>query len=114
MDDIMAEHKSPKARRGREPAGAQTAINAVIKERLKALGWSTRVPMFADRRERGLARWRLEYRKNRVGLEVSFNHVEAMAWKLIRLNVGIESIEVDPAARIDVGVAVFATERLKN
>ncbi|GIS93483.1 MAG: hypothetical protein CM1200mP22_07200 [Dehalococcoidia bacterium] len=49
-----------------------------------------------------------------VGVEVTFNHAEAIAWTLIRLNLAGESTEVLETSRLDVGVAVYPTVELKD
>ena len=49
-----------------------------------------------------------------VGVEVTFNHAEAIAWTLIRLNLAGESTEVLETSRLDVGVAVYPTVELKR
>ena len=45
---------------------------------------------------------------------VSFDHQEAVPWTFTRLNIAGESTEVMPSHAVDVGVAMFATERLKK
>lgn len=56
----------------------------------------------------------MDFHKQRIGVEVSFNHAEAIAWTFTRLNIGGESEMVVPEHQIDVGVAILATEQLKR
>jgi len=56
----------------------------------------------------------MDFLKDQVGVEVAFNHAEAVPWIFTRLNLAGESSEVMPSSRIRVGVAVFATENLKT
>jgi hypothetical protein len=56
----------------------------------------------------------MDFIKDRIGVEVSFNHAEAVPWTFTRLNIAGESEKVIPEHRIDVGVAFFATETLKR
>jgi len=51
--------------------------------------------------------------KDDIGVEISFNHAEAIPWTFTRLNIAGESERVLEGSRIDVGVAIFATDTLK-
>ena len=56
----------------------------------------------------------MDFLKDRIGVEVSFNHAEATAWTFTRLNIAGEVDDVDPSSQIDVGVAIFACATLKT
>jgi hypothetical protein len=56
----------------------------------------------------------MDFIKARIGVEVSFNHSEAVPWTFTRLNIAGESEKVLEEHRIDVGVAFFATDSLKK
>lgn len=102
---LVVERRSP-------PAGAQTSINRVVRERLIAKGWTAEPRLFQTSGV-DLAKWKMDFIKDNIGVEISFNHAEAIPWTFTRLNVAGESEQVQSGARIDVGVAVFATARLK-
>ena len=55
----------------------------------------------------------MDFLKARIGVEVSFNHAEAVPWTFTRLNIAGESNKVVAEHQIDVGVAFFATEEPK-
>lgn len=106
----------------RVPAGAQKAVNEVFRRRLVRRRWKSEVPLFpAGGRDH--ARWKFDFRKQsrprgkrrlRLGVEVTFNHAEPVAWTLVRLNLASESTEVIADSRIDVGVAIYPTPRFKR
>ena len=56
----------------------------------------------------------MDFIKHSVGVEVSFNHAEAVPWTFTRLNIAGESTSVMAQSQIDVGVAFFATAALKK
>ena len=56
----------------------------------------------------------MDFLKNSVGVEVSFNHAEAIAWQFTRLNIAGESERVRLDSRIDVGVVITADDSLKT
>ena len=56
----------------------------------------------------------MDFVKNQLGLEIVFNHAEALAWNFTRLHMAGESDEVKPEHRIRVGIAVLAAEELKR
>jgi hypothetical protein len=112
--DILAEYEakaSARADRGsRPPAGGQSAMNAVIDRALVARGWEPQPHLFADP---SLEKWKMDFRKERIGIEVSFNHAEAIPWQFTRLNIAGESDRVLDGSRIDVGIVVCAAPSLK-
>ena len=111
------------------PAGAQQAMNAIFKDRLPQPEWVHERALFEggdDQTDQELAKWAMDFVKRGqppeggrepdfgMGVEVSFNHAAAIAWTLVRLDLASESSEVHPDARIDVGVAIYASKSLKS
>jgi hypothetical protein len=94
---------------GRVPKGGQTAVNALFDDRL--IGWRRQPLLFGPSPE--LREWKMDFLVDRVGVEISFNHAEAIAWQLTRLTVAGESPAVLEGSRIDVGIVVTATRALK-
>lgn len=114
--DIVTTHmriaREREERGRRAPAGGQTAVNAVFDERLQRLGWRPEPLLFGG--DPDLAAWAMDFIKERVGVEVSFNHSEAIPWTLTRLTLAGESTEVIEENRVDVGVAIYATGVFKS
>lgn len=111
-DDVLRMHHAFGASGKRMPAGGQTALNALFRELLAPLGWINEPRLFRAT-EADLRKWKMDFLKSGIGLEVSFNHAEAIAWTFTRLNIAGESERVIDEHRIDVGVAFFATDSLK-
>jgi Restriction endonuclease BglII len=113
--DILAVHGELSDRRAgvgqRAPAGGQSALNELMRRRLVALGWEKEPRLFDGE---GLRKWKMDFLKEGIGVEVSFNHQEAIAWTLTRLNVAGESEAVLEEHRIDVGVAMYPSDALKR
>lgn len=103
-------------RQRRPQAGAQTAINQLIDARLRAASWRAQPPLYVggDKRGHELAGWKMDFKKDKVGVEIAFNHQEAIPWIFTRLNLAGESPEVLDDAKIKVGVAAFAAKSLKT
>jgi hypothetical protein len=55
----------------------------------------------------------MDFLRANVGVEVSFNHAEAIPWQFTRLNIAGESERVVEESRIHVGVVITATDSLK-
>jgi hypothetical protein len=107
-----ADMSADRARRSaRPPAGGQSAINKVIDELLTVRGWEPQPHLFRDP---SLEKWKMDFRKEGIGVEVSFNHAEAIPWQFTRLNIAGESERVVAGNRIDVGVVVCAAPSLKS
>ena len=118
MDDVLATQASitaeraGRARPAEAPAGAQTALNKVIRLGFLNRGWEKEPRLFDKGTKRDLAGWKMDFLKEEIGVEVSFNNAEAMAWTLIRLNLAKERPEIE-SSRIQVGVAMYPTRDFK-
>jgi len=112
--DIVSEPTGKYGTRGRKPpAGAQSAINKLFKDRLSIRRWKTEPVLFPESEE-GLGEWKMDFLKEKIGVEVSFNHAEAIAWTFTRVTLAGESTEVIKASQIEVAVAIYATQALKK
>ena len=92
------------------------AINELIRGRLIPMGWSTESPIFADPKynARQETRWRLDFAKDEVSVEVAFNHGEASAWNLLKPVLASELNHVQKAIQTSAGVLIAATESMKK
>jgi len=88
------------------------AINNLLKEKLVALGWNEESYIFQDDEYSG-NRWRLDFAKESISVEVAFNHGEAIAWNLIKPVLAGELNHVKKEITTEVGVIICATKDLK-
>ena len=97
------------------------ALNVLIKERMEGLGWDSESPIFSSRnlnyntdtnRKSGV--WRLDFAKESISVEVSFNHGEAIAWNLLKPVIASEVNHVEKAIETKVGVVICATQDMKT
>jgi hypothetical protein len=89
------------------------AINLLIHERLESLGWKPESSIFNDPNYTQ-ARWRLDFAKKNISLEVAFNHGEAIAWNLLKPVLASELNHVQKEAQTSLGVVIMATEEMKS
>lgn len=92
-------------------------INALIKSRLIAQGWRPESAIFSDPSYTGgldKKRWRLDFAKEKISIEVAFNHGEAIAWNLIKPVLASELNHVAKAIQTSAGVIICATESMKK
>jgi hypothetical protein len=87
------------------------AINAVLKRKLEGAGWDSESPIF---QEADSERWRLDFAKQDISIEVAFNHGEAVAWNLLKPVLASELNHVRKAIQTKVGIIIFATDELKE
>lgn len=87
-------------------------INYLLKDRLKSAGWASESPIFQDS-EFSDNRWRLDFAKESISVEVAFNHGEAIAWNLIKPVLASELNHVQKAIQTEIGVIICATAELK-
>lgn len=115
-----ADERAEQAGKAPRRAGVQAGLNALLSERFGGtLGWLEQVPVFAKDPDSDKGFWTLDFVKPfaeeiRVGVEVTFNHGEAIPWTLIRPTLAHESEGVLPAAQIHVGVVISGTDHLKG
>ena len=116
------------ASKRKRPKGAQMAMNALFKQELSRAPWESesllfeRDYLFGNSKTTG---WKMDFliRGNPLiqgsetdfgmGVEVAFNHAEAMPWTLIRMNLAAQFEDIRKESRIDVGVGIFASESFK-
>lgn len=88
-------------------------INDLMDFKLKKLGWRDQSPIFQDTNYTQ-GRWRLDFAKNNISMEVAFNHGEAVAWNLLKPVLASELNHVSKAIQTRAGIIITATEELKR
>lgn len=92
-------------------------VNQLIKASLTAKGWAAESAIFSDPEyynSRDNKRWRLDFAKSEISVEVAFNHGEAIAWNLIKPVLASELNHVAKAIQTSAGVIVCATDEMKK
>lgn len=97
----------------RRPKSISVALNEIIKEKFIGLDWRPESPIFQNPEYDG-DRWRLDFAKGAVSIEVAFNHGEAIAWNLIKPVLASELNHVKKAIQTEIGVVITATSALKE
>ena len=93
-----------------------SAINDLIRVRLVEKGWTKEAQIFqdsdySDSREKV---WRLDFAKDDLSVEVSFNHGEALAWNLTKPVLASELNHVQKAIQTKIGIIILATDDFKK
>lgn len=94
------------------PMSLSKAINDLLKERFTSAGWKEESPIFQETEYEG-ERWRLDFAKSAISIEVAFNHGEAIAWNLLKPVLASELNHVRKAIQTEVGIVIAATGALK-
>jgi hypothetical protein len=115
-DELITRFELLKERR-RDKKSISKATNQLIKEKLVAKGWEAESPIFQEfvynegTKEKI---WRLDFAKDKISIEVSFNHGEALAWNLTKPVLASEYNHVEKKIQTEVGVIILATDDFKN
>lgn len=103
------------------PVGGQQVINELIDTSLVNKGWEHQVYTLGSVVEAGesdkgrrVAYWTMDFKKNDIGVEVSFNNAGVLAQNLLRLSVMSENPNRPKNEAIRLGILVTATEGLKR
>lgn len=108
-EDIIEHHESNK----RKAKSISESINNLLKEKLTSLQWNEESYIFQDDEYTG-NRWRLDFAKDSISVEVAFNHGEAIAWNLVKPVLAGELNHVKKEIDTEVGVIICATKSLKD
>jgi len=109
-DDEIKEYFENATRRAKS---LSEAINNILKIKLITLGWNEESLIFQDDEYSG-NRWRLDFAKHNISLEVAFNHGEAIAWNLIKPVIASELNHVNKEIDTEIGIIICATKDLKT
>jgi hypothetical protein len=95
------------------PKSISTSINRILKQRFETSGWVPESYIFGDGEYR-TSRWRLDFAKNEISVEVGFNHSGSVAWNLIKPVLASELNHVRKAIQTSAGIIIAATEDMKT
>ena len=113
-DLIAAYEKRKKTRKGIK--SLSEPINNLIKNKLKKLDWSAESGIFKEPpyNTTNIKRWRLDFAKNNIAVEVAFNHGEAIAHNIIKPVLSSELNHVKKEIQTKMGVIITATNKMKK
>ena len=109
-DDEIIEHHENNPRSAKS---ISESINNILKIKLVKLGWNEESYIFQDDEYSG-NRWKLDFAKDSISVEVAFNHGEAIAWNLIKPVLAGELNHVKKEIETEIGVIICATRDLKT
>ena len=126
---IIDKQEAIVAATGKRPKGAQTAMNALFKKELLRSPWQKKCRLFEQDYLFGGSKttgWKMDFLIRGdpliqgsevdfgMGVEVAFNHAEAIPWTLIKMNLAAQFEDVKTESHIDIGVGIFASESFKS
>jgi hypothetical protein len=102
------------------PVGAQDVLNRIIKTKFHAIGgWDSQVYVLKQGKAKvgkgeKVPYWSMDFRKDKIGLEISFNNAGVLAQNLLRLSVMSESKYLEESQMIKLGVLLVSESSLKS
>ncbi len=92
------------------------AINRILKEELITRGWKEEPAIFREPPydEKNNKKWRLDFAKNPISIEVAFNHGEAIAHNLLKPVLASQLNHVKKSIQTQMAVIITATKDLKD
>lgn len=102
------------------PVGAQDVLNNIIEEKFHEIGgWDSQVYVLKQGKGRipkgeKVPYWSMDFRKNKIGVEISFNNAGVLAQNLLRLSVMSESKYLEESQMIKLGVLIVSQATLKS
>jgi len=91
-------------------------INFILKDKLEKKGWSSETGLFKEPPYDigNRSRWRLDFAKNSISVEVAFNHQEATAHNILKPVLASELNHVKKEIQTKLGVIIVATQKMKK
>jgi len=91
------------------------SINFLLKEKLKSLGWIDEAPIFQHKDYLGRkSKYRIDFAKRNISLEVAFNNDGYTAWNLIKPTLASELNHVEKAVQTKMGILIMVTQEMKK
>ena len=109
-EEIITEYND--IQRGSKKSLSQP-INRIIKKKLVERGWNAESPIFNDP-DYTDTKWRLDFAKDEIAIEVAFNHGEAISWNLLKPVMSSELNHIEKAIQTSAGIVICATEEMKS
>ena len=100
--------------------GLSVVLNAMIKTELQKENWTAESFVFKDKEyqikgQKGRpSAWQLDHVKNKISLEVSFNHTQHIATNLIKPTIASEENHVEKAINTEMAAIVCLSNNLKS
>ena len=110
-DDIILSFET----QHRKGKSISEAINKLIDERLVLKGWNRQSPIFKESAQeiQNHNTWTLDFAKEKIAIEVAFNHGGNVSWNLIKPVLSGELNHVDKAIQTQAGIIIAATNEMK-
>ena len=89
------------------------SINNLLKSNLIEQGWEYETPIFLDT-DYSKKRWRLDFTKNNICIEVAFNHREAVAHNILKPVISTEQNLLKKDFNAELGIVITAKSSLKR
>ena len=102
------------------PVGAQDVLNKIINKKFHEIGgWDSQVYVLKQGEKKiskgeKVPYWSMDFRKDKIGLEISFNNAGVLAQNLLRLSVMSESKYLEESQMIKLGVLLVSEANLKS
>jgi hypothetical protein len=93
-----------------------STINSILKKRLEDKKWLSEVGLFKEPpySKKNKSRWRLDFAKNNISVEVAFNHQEATAHNILKPVLASELNHVKKEVQTKLGIVIVATKEMKK
>lgn len=114
-EDIVAEHSRVKQKR-KGVKSLSEAINNILRAKFLAKSWRQEAAIFRDApySDSNNKKWRLDFAKDPISIEVAFNHGEAIAHNLLKPVLASQLNHVKKAIQTELAVIITASEQLKD
>tara|TARA_B100001121_G_scaffold62627_1_gene55005 strand:+ start:1018 stop:1629 length:612 start_codon:yes stop_codon:yes gene_type:complete len=112
---IMTEHLKVKKKRSNVKSLSE-AINNILRSDFLSKSWEKEAGIFKEPpyNDKNNKKWRLDFAKDPISIEVAFNHGEAVAHNLLKPVLASQLNHVQKSIQTQMAVIITATDELKE
>ena len=99
---------------GSKPSSISPFLNEIIKNKLLEKGWKKETKIFSEPYYNKEKAFRLDFSKNKISLEVGFNHSGSICWNIIKPFLASQLNHVKKEIQTDLAVIITATKEFKS
>ena len=102
-------------RKRKNAKSLSTALNKLIRKKLVEKQWIPEAAIFRDKEyTKNKTKWRLDFTKNDISIEVAFNHGGDIAHNLMKPVLASQLNHVEKDNQTEIGIIICATDSLKK
>lgn len=101
---------------GKNSKSISNTITSLLEEKLLQNNWIKELPIFNNfsYESKKSKRWTLDFYKDKIQLEIAFNHEEGTAWNIMKIPLANQPNIYKHKQRVEMGIIISVTNQMKR